>query len=88
MSRGGFVMVVFFSFWGTRLRSHAPRTDSGGGAGPDRVCLGDGPLLFAWCARATGSYATAFYSLAATLAALAVAAAIVPVPAGAGVDSP
>jgi hypothetical protein len=39
-----------------------------------------GPLLFAWCAKTTGSYAGAFYALAATLAVVAVAALLVRVP--------
>ena len=85
---GGFVMVVFFSFWGRAYgRTHLGRIQ-GAAQALTVFASATGPLLFAWCARATGSYATAFYSLAATLAALAVAAAIVPVPAGAGVDSP
>jgi hypothetical protein len=35
------------------------------------------------CVDATGSYAAAFYSLAAVVAALGIGAAIVPMPAGA-----
>jgi cyanate permease len=42
-----------------------------------------GPLLLAWCVDTTGSYTAAFYALAVVVAALAGAAAIVPVPAGA-----
>jgi hypothetical protein len=42
-----------------------------------------GPLLLALCVDATGSYTAAFYALAVVVAALAGAAAIVPVPAGA-----
>jgi hypothetical protein len=42
-----------------------------------------GPLFLAWCAQTTGSYAAAFYALAALLTALIAVAAIVPVPAGA-----
>ena len=42
-----------------------------------------GPLLLAWCVETTGSYAAAFYALAAVLTALALAAMVVPVPAGA-----
>ena len=45
--------------------------------------IGIGPLVLAWSARETGSYATAFYSLAALLALLMVAALAVRVPAGA-----
>jgi hypothetical protein len=39
-----------------------------------------GPLLFAWCVEVTGSYAGAFYALAASMVLLAVAALIVRVP--------
>jgi cyanate permease len=42
-----------------------------------------GPLLLALCVRATGSYAAAFYILAVVVASLAVAGAVVRLPAGA-----
>ncbi|HEX6976243.1 MAG TPA: hypothetical protein VF147_17670, partial [Vicinamibacterales bacterium] len=42
-----------------------------------------GPLFLAVCVERTGSYATAFYILAAVVAVLGIAAAVVPVPAGA-----
>lgn len=42
-----------------------------------------GPLLLALCVRTTGSYAAAFYALAVIVAALAIAARVVHVPAGA-----
>jgi MFS family permease len=84
---GGFVMVVFFSFWG---RAYGP-THLGRIQGVAQALTvfasAIGPLLLAWCAQATGSYAIAFYALAATLLALTVAALVVPVPAGA-VGSP
>ena len=84
---GGFVMVVFFSFWG---RAYGP-THLGRIQGVAQALTvfasAIGPLLLAWCAQATGSYAIAFYALAATLLALTVAALIVPVPAGAGASS-
>jgi MFS family permease len=80
---GGFVMVVFFSFWG---RAYGP-THLGRIQGVAQALTvfasAIGPLLLAWCAQATGSYAIAFYALAATLLALTVAALIVHVPAGA-----
>jgi MFS family permease len=80
---GGFVMVVFFSFWG---RAYG-RLDLGRIQGAAQVMTvlasAVGPLfLAAWAAR-TGSYAAAFYLLAAVVAVLAVAAALVPVPQGA-----
>jgi hypothetical protein len=36
-----------------------------------------GPLVFAWCVTVTGSYAIAFYLLAATVAVLGMSAAFV-----------
>jgi len=42
-----------------------------------------GPLLLAWCAESTGSYATAFYALAVVLALLVGATLVVRIPAGA-----
>jgi MFS family permease len=77
---GGFVMVVFFSFWGRAYgRTHLGRIQ---GAAQALTVLASalGPLLLAWCAETTGSYAFAFYALAAALAALAVAALVVRVP--------
>jgi hypothetical protein len=41
---------------------------------------GVGPLLLARCVAATGSYASAFYVLAAIVAVLGIAAAAVPLP--------
>ena len=80
---GGFVMVVFFSFWG---RAYGP-THLGRIQGVAQaltvLASAIGPLLLAWCSRATGSYAAAFYALAVTLAVLAVAAMLVRVPAAA-----
>jgi MFS family permease len=77
---GGFVMVVFFSFWGKAYgRTHLGRIQ---GVAQALTVLASaiGPLLLAWCARTTGSYAGAFYALAATLALLALAALVVRVP--------
>jgi MFS family permease len=74
---GGFVMVVFFSFWGRAYgRAHLGRIQ---GAAQVLTVLASavGPLLLARCVAATGSYATAFYALASVVAVLGVAAAIV-----------
>jgi MFS family permease len=80
---GGFVMVVFFSFWGKAYgRTHLGRIQ-GVAQALTVVASAIGPLLLAWCAEATGSYAAAFYALAAALSLLAAAALIVRVPAGA-----
>jgi MFS family permease len=80
---GGFVMVVFFSFWGRAYgRTHLGRIQ-GAAQALTVFASAIGPLFLAWCARTTGSYAGAFYSLGATLALLALAASIVHVPAAA-----
>ena len=79
---GGFVMVVFFSFWGrTYGDAHLGRIQ---GAAQVMTVLFSamGPLLLAWCVAATGSYALAFYVLASTVAALAAAATLVRIPGG------
>jgi MFS family permease len=80
---GGFVMVVFFSFWGRAYgRTHLGRIQ---GVAQALTVLASaiGPLLLAWCARVTGSYGGAFYGLAITLGVLAVATLMVRIPAGA-----
>lgn len=77
---GGFVMVVFFSFWGRAYgRTHLGRIQ---GVAQALTVLASavGPLVLAWWAQTTGSYAGAFYALAALLALLAIAASIVRVP--------
>ncbi len=80
---GGFVMVVFFSFWGKAYgRTHLGRIQ-GVAQALTVFASAIGPLLLAWCADATGSYAAAFYALAATLVLLTLAAVVVRVPAGA-----
>jgi MFS family permease len=78
---GGFVMVVFFSFWGKAYgRTHLGRIQ-GVAQALTVFASAIGPLLLAWCAETTGSYAAAFYALAATLVLLALAALLVRVPA-------
>ncbi len=75
---GGFVMVVFFSFWGRAYgRAHLGRIQ---GAAQAMTVLASaiGPLLLALWVDMTGSYGSAFYALAAVVAVLAVAAALVP----------
>lgn len=78
---GGFVMVVFFAFWGKAYgRAHLGRIQ---GAAQILTVLASavGPLLLAQCVAWTGSYAAAFYGLAMAVTALALAAAVVRVPA-------
>ncbi len=77
---GGFVMVIFFSFWGRVFgRAHLGRIQ---GAAQILTVLASavGPLLLARCVEATGSYASAFYVLAAVVAVLGLLAAAVPLP--------
>ena len=77
---GGFIMVVFFSFWArTYGRLHLGRIQ-GVAQALTVFASAIGPLLLAWWAQTTGSYAGAFYALAATLALLAVAAGVVHIP--------
>jgi MFS family permease len=78
---GGFVMVVFFSFWGRAYgRAHLGRIQ---GAAQALTVLASavGPLLLAQCVAWTGSYATAFYALAGVVALLGAAAVVVRMPA-------
>ena len=80
---GGFIMVVFFSFWGRAYgRAHLGRIQ---GAAQIMTVLASavGPLFLAMWSQATGSYAVAFYVLAVVVLMLALAAAVVSVPAGA-----
>ena len=77
---GGFVMVIFFSFWGRVYgRAHLGRIQ---GAAQILTVLASavGPLLLARCVAATGSYASAFFLLAVIVAVLGIAAAAVPLP--------
>jgi hypothetical protein len=77
-------MVVFFSFWGKAYgRTHLGRIQ-GAAQALTVLASATGPLLLAWCAETTGSYAGAFYALGATLVCLAFAALVVRVPASAG----
>ena len=80
---GGFIMVVFFSFWGRAYgRAHLGRIQ---GAAQIMTVLASavGPLFLAMWSQATGSYAVAFYVLAVVVLILALSAAVVSVPAGA-----
>jgi MFS family permease len=80
---GGFVMVVFFSFWGKAYgRTHLGQIQ-GVAQALTVFASATGPLLLAWCAEVTGSYAAAFYALAGALVVLTLAALVVRVPAGA-----
>ena len=77
---GGFVMVVFFSFWGQAYgQAHLGRIQ-GAAQALTVVASAVGPLLFAWGVERTGSYAPGFYGLSLVVAILAAAAALVRVP--------
>jgi MFS family permease len=80
---GGFVTVVFFSFWGHAYgRQHLGRIQ-GAAQAMTVVASAIGPLFLALWVERTGSYAVAFYVLAAIVAVLGVAAAVVSIPPGA-----
>jgi MFS family permease len=77
---GGFVMVVFFSFWGQAYgHKHLGRIQ-GAAQAMTVVASAVGPLLLAWSVTATGSYAVAFYALAAMVVGLGAVAAVVRLP--------
>jgi len=77
---GGFVMVIFFSFWSSAFgRAHLGKIQ---GAAQTLTVLASaiGPLLLAECVTRTGSYAVIFYLIAAIVGALAAAAWFARVP--------
>lgn len=77
---GGFVIVIFFAFWGRAFgRTHLGKIQ---GAAQSLTVLASaiGPLLLAQCAAWTGSYAMVFYALALVVAMLGLGAWFVPIP--------
>lgn len=71
---GGFVMVIFFSFWSRAFgRAHLGKIQ---GAAQTLTVLASaiGPLLLAECVTRTGSYAVIFYLLALVVGVLGTAA--------------
>jgi MFS family permease len=81
---GGFVIVIFFSFWAKAFGpAHLGRIV---GTAQMLTVLASavGPLLLAKCHVLTGSYASVFYALAAVVSLLAVAAWVVKLPRPAG----
>jgi MFS family permease len=77
---GGFVIVIFFSFWArTYGRAQLGRIQ---GAAQMLTVLASavGPLVLAKCQAWTGSYATVFYIVAAVVMLLGIAAWFVPLP--------
>jgi MFS family permease len=77
---GGFVIVIFFSFWAEGFgRAHLGKI-TGTAQIMTVVASAVGPLVLAKCQAATGSYAAVFYVVAAAVALLAAAAWAVKVP--------
>ncbi|HEU4391454.1 MAG TPA: MFS transporter [Blastocatellia bacterium] len=77
---GGFVIVIFFSFWSKSFgRGHLGKIQ-GAAQTLTVVASALGPLLLAECVARTGSYAAMFYILAAVVAGLGLGAWIVPKP--------
>ncbi|HEV8487251.1 MAG TPA: MFS transporter [Blastocatellia bacterium] len=77
---GGFVIVIFFSFWSRSFgRAHLGKIQ---GAAQTLTVLASaiGPLLMAWGVERTGSYAAGFYLLAVVVVALGISAWFVSVP--------
>jgi len=77
---GGFVIVIFFSFWAKIFgRAHLGRIQ---GTAQMMTVLASaiGPLLLAKCYAWTGSYAAVFYLLAAVVVATGLAAWLVKLP--------
>jgi MFS family permease len=77
---GGFVIVIFFSFWAETFgRAHLGRIV---GTAQMLTVLASavGPLLLAQCHAVTGSYAAVFYVLAAVVTLLGLAAWLVKLP--------
>jgi predicted MFS family arabinose efflux permease len=79
---GGFVIVIFFSFWSRAYgRAHLGKIQ-GAAQALTVVASAVGPLLLAECVTRTGSYAAMFYLLALFVSALALCAWLVPLPSG------
>jgi MFS family permease len=77
---GGFVIVIFFSFWSRAFgRAHLGKIQ---GAAQTLTVLASavGPLLLAECVTGAGSYAPAFYLLAVIVGVLGFAAWFTRVP--------
>jgi MFS family permease len=80
---GGFVIVIFFSFWSHAYgRAHLGKIQ-GAAQALTVVASAVGPLLLAECVTRTGSYAAMFYVLTLVVLMLALSAWFVPIPTGA-----
>jgi len=77
---GGFVTVIFFTFWSRAYgRAHLGKIQ-GAAQGLTVLASAVGPLLLAECVDRTGSYAAMFYTLAAIVAGLGLAGWFVKLP--------
>jgi MFS family permease len=79
-SGGGLVMVLFFSVWPRVYGRRQLGRIQGAAQALTVVASAIGPLMLAWCAELTGSYAGMFTVLAAIIGVTAFAALITPVP--------
>lgn len=76
---GGFVIVLFFSFWSRAFgRAHLGKIQ-GAAQSLTVVASAVGPLLLAECVERTGSYAVMFYVLSLVVAALGISAWLIQV---------
>ncbi len=78
---GGFVIVVFFSFWSANYGRRELGRIQGAAQMMTVVASALGPLLLAMCVEMTGSYALVFYALSGVVAVCSVAAWVVKLPA-------
>jgi MFS family permease len=77
---GGFVIVIFFSFWSAAYgRQHLGKIQ-GAAQALTVIASALGPLVLAETLTRTGSYASIFYSLTVVVAVLALLAWFVKVP--------
>jgi MFS family permease len=77
---GGFVIVIFFSFWSFAFgRAHLGKIQ-GAAQALTVIASAIGPLLLAECVTRTGSYAAIFYLLTVVVLVLALSAWLVKVP--------
>ena len=77
---GGFVIVIFFSFWSRAYgRVHLGKIQ-GAAQSLTVIASAVGPLLLAECVTRTGSYASSFYLLATIVVILGLSALLVKMP--------
>jgi nitrate/nitrite transporter NarK len=73
-------MVLFFSVWPRVYGRKHLGFIQGAAQAMTVLASAVGPLLLAWCVERTGSYAAAFYILAAVIVITSMAAVITPLP--------